>query len=92
MQPEARDAAYLWDMLETARIIRDLMAGVEFVHYERNRPMQMSVERGLEIIGEIARKISEPFRKQHPEIPWRRIIGQRNVIAHEYGEIKQEAL
>jgi uncharacterized protein with HEPN domain len=26
----------------------------------------------------------------HPEIPWGRIIAQRNVLAHEYGEIEDE--
>jgi predicted nucleotidyltransferase len=24
----------------------------------------------------------------HPEIPWRKIIAQRNVLAHEYGEVE----
>jgi uncharacterized protein with HEPN domain len=28
----------------------------------------------------------------HSEIPWRAIIAQRNVLAHEYGEIKQERM
>jgi uncharacterized protein with HEPN domain len=29
---------------------------------------------------------------KHPEIPWRRIIGQRNILAHEYGEILVERI
>jgi len=28
----------------------------------------------------------------HPEIPWREIIGQRNILAHEYGQIDHELL
>ena len=28
----------------------------------------------------------------HPEIPWRNIIGQRNILAHEYGQIDHELL
>ena len=46
----------------------------------------------IEIIGEAARNVSDEVKRAHPEIPWRRIISQRNVLAHEYGEIKQERI
>jgi uncharacterized protein with HEPN domain len=46
----------------------------------------------LEIIGEAAGRVATSFRNAHPEIPWRQIIGQRNVLIHEYGEIKQERI
>ena len=46
----------------------------------------------LEIIGEAASRVSTSFRNAHPEIPWRQIIGQRNILIHEYGEIKQERI
>jgi uncharacterized protein with HEPN domain len=46
----------------------------------------------LEIIGEAAGRVSALFRNTHPEISWRQIIGQRNVLIHEYGEIKQERI
>jgi uncharacterized protein with HEPN domain len=32
------------------------------------------------------------IKLKHPEIPWRRIIGQRNILAHEYGEILVERI
>ncbi len=49
-------------------------------------------ERCLEMIGEAARRVSSEFQEKHPEIPWREIIGQRNILAHEYGEIDYEIL
>ena len=49
-----------------------------------------AVERQLQIIGEAARRVSPAFREAHPEIPWRRIIGQRNVLVHEYDDIAAE--
>jgi uncharacterized protein with HEPN domain len=52
--------------------------------------LRYAVERPIEVIGEAARHISGPFKMKHPEIPWGRIIGQRNVLAHEYGEILLE--
>ena len=87
-----RDAAYLWDMLDAALTVHEFTANVRFDSYNRNRMLQFAVERAIEIIGEAARNISDEFKQNHPEIPWRGIIAQRNVIAHEYGEIKQERI
>jgi len=92
MLPEERDAAYLWDMLDAARAIESFVAGVRAEDYARNRQLQYAVERALEIIGEAARRVSDSLRGAHQEIPWQPIIGQRNVLAHEYGEIRQERI
>lgn len=92
MQPNERDAAYLWDMLDSARMLEQLISGLEFPQYSTDRKTQLAVERSLEIIGEAAGKVSAEFRDAHPEISWRQIIGQRNVLIHEYGEIKQERI
>ena len=82
------DAAYLWDMLDAARAIAEFVAGRSLADYEENRLLRGVVERHVEIIGEAARHVSESFRDAHPEIPWRPIIAQRHVLAHDYGEIK----
>lgn len=92
MRPDERDAAYLWDMLDAAQSIRDFVQGVDYLNYAGNRQLQMAVERGIEIIGEAARSVSDSFKQAHPEIPWRGVIAQRNVITHEYGEIKQDRI
>jgi uncharacterized protein with HEPN domain len=92
MQPDQRDSAYLWDMLDAARTVEQLSSGLDFTQYSNDRRTQLAVERSLEIIGEAAGRVSASFCNAHPEIPWRQIIGQRNVLIHEYGEIKQERI
>ena len=87
MQPESKDAAYLWDMLDAARAVQSFIASRSFLDYESDRMLRGAVERHIEIIGEAANRISRGFRAAHPEIPWRQIIAQRNVLTHEYGEI-----
>ncbi|HEX9654404.1 MAG TPA: HepT-like ribonuclease domain-containing protein [bacterium] len=34
----------------------------------------------------------QKLKQNHPEIPWDRIIAQRNVLAHEYGEVLLERI
>lgn len=92
MPPDERDASFLWDMLDAARTIQQFTSGVIFDAYIKNRMMQLAVEREIEIIGEAARNVSAQFKDAHPEIQWNSIIAQRNVIAHEYGEIKHERI
>jgi uncharacterized protein with HEPN domain len=92
LRPEDPDAAYLWDMLETARTVQGFIADVSYAAYLQDRMRQLAVERAIEIIGEAARHVSRSFRNAHPEIPWHPIIAQRHILAHEYGEIQQERI
>lgn len=92
MQPETNDTSYLWDMLDAALAIHQFVAGKSFKDYTSDRLLRGAVERHVEIIGEAARNISAGFQEQHPEIPWPKIISQRHVLAHEYGEIKHERI
>ncbi len=92
MPPNKQDAAYLWDMLDAARAIGEFAAGKRYRDYQSDRMLRGAVERHVEIIGEAANKISEAFRSAHPQIPWRGIINQRNVLVHEYGEIRHDLM
>jgi uncharacterized protein with HEPN domain len=87
MRPDSGDAAYLWDMREHAQRVIEMVAGIDLKQYARDQKTRMAVERGIEIIGEAARHVSSALRQAHPEIPWSRIIGQRNVLIHEYGAV-----
>ena len=85
MRSETRDAAYLWDMLEAAHSVRDFVKDVTAEEFLEDRMIQAAVEREVEIIGEAARRISDAFKEAHPEVPWRNIVGMRNLLAHEFG-------
>ncbi|MHB8799510.1 MAG: HepT-like ribonuclease domain-containing protein [Thermoanaerobaculia bacterium] len=87
MRPEDRDAAYLWDMRDAARMARDLIAGMSLEAFLEDRRTQLAVERVLELVGEAARRVSIGLRDAHPELPWRSIVGLRNILVHDYGEI-----
>jgi len=92
MQPADRDAAYLWDMLQACREIRGFTQGVKWADFKADRKLCLAVERVLEIIGEAARRVSDRFQAGHPQIPWHRLRGMRNILAHEYGQIDHEII
>ncbi|MFH1744050.1 MAG: DUF86 domain-containing protein [bacterium] len=92
MRPDDKDMARLWDMLDAARAAVEFTGGLRFEVFLKDRKTRNAVERNLEIIGEAARGVSQETRHSYPDIPWQSIIGLRNVIAHEYGEILYEKI
>jgi uncharacterized protein with HEPN domain len=77
-------------MLDAALAVQSFVQGRTLEDYLNDRMLRSAVERNIELIGEAARRVSDGFRQAHPEIPWRAIIGQRNILAHEYGEVRPE--
>lgn len=94
MRPEDRDVAYLWDMQTAVQdVIRILgaLSAQEFGDAE-HETVRLAVERKLEILGEAARRTSNALRAAHPEIPWKEVIGLRNVISHQYDKIDYDVI
>jgi uncharacterized protein with HEPN domain len=92
MQPDERDPALLWDMMQAAKEILEFTENLNFKQFEKNKVIRYAVERQILVIGEAAKKISAALKEKNPHIPWEAIIGQRNILAHEYGEILVERI
>ena len=80
-------------------LIEQYTENISFEAFEQDRKTIDAVIRNFEIIGEASNKLPEEFRKKYPEVPWRSIIGLRNVLIHDYlgvditavwGNLKQE--
>jgi len=92
MLPNEDDMARLWDMLDAAKAATEFTKGKLFEDFMSDRMLRNAIERNLEIIGEAAKHVSQASRDNVPDIPWKAMIALRNVISHEYGEIKYERL
>lgn len=92
MRPESGDLALLWDMREHASKLVELLAGMDEADFLQDENVRLITERRIEIIGEAANHVSPQLRAKHPEVPWRQITAQRNVIIHAYGDIIPERL
>jgi uncharacterized protein with HEPN domain len=85
------DRERLLDILEAIeRIDRYAVRGREA--FEHNELIQSWITHQLQIIGEAAARITPDLRENHPEVPWREIIGMRNVLTHGYFEIDLDAV
>jgi uncharacterized protein with HEPN domain len=92
MPLDFRDPAYLFDMVEVGKKVLGYIQKKDYEDFLRDDLLQDAVERNLTILGEAARKLSEQFKRENPDIPWRRIIGLRNILVHEYEDIDYEEI
>jgi uncharacterized protein with HEPN domain len=87
MQPEQKDLAYIWDISEACKDIEQFVLNIRFVDFAANKLIRFAVERQIMVIGEAANHLSDSFKAGNSDIPWNKIIGMRNILAHDYGEV-----
>ncbi len=82
--PDKRgDILRLADLLSAMRKIRDFTDGGHDA-FLSSEVIQDAVIRNLEIIGEVAGKMSPELRNAHPEVPWAKMRGFASLAKHEY--------
>ncbi len=85
MRGPEKDRAALEDMLRYARRARrHSAAGRQAFDDDLTRD---GILFELAIVGEAANRLSNELRSTHPEVPWRRIIDQRNILVHVYDQL-----
>jgi uncharacterized protein with HEPN domain len=77
----------LRDMLDHASEAVDMARGHHRSDLDRDRQFRFALTHLVEIVGEAAAHISEPFRLAHPNIPWKTIVGVRNRLIHGYSQV-----
>jgi uncharacterized protein with HEPN domain len=82
-----RDKQYLQDIIEAAKLAAGYVADVTREDFYQDIEKQDAVIRRLEIIGEASRRLSEEIKAAYPDVPWRKMIGMRNIIIHEYDDV-----
>jgi len=83
---------FVQDMLEAIGKVERYTAGLTYEQFEANDMVMDAVVRNLEIIGEAARHIPEDLRSRYTGVDWRRVVGFRNIVIHEYFDVDIEII
>ncbi len=87
---ERKPLQMLEDMLDAAEKIFNYTAEMSFKDFMSNDLVMDAVIWNFQIIGEAASKLPLHFRIHNSQIDWKRIIGFRHCIVHEYFQIDHE--
>ncbi len=71
-------------MRDAARRAASYVADITLEEFRASTMRQDAVMHCLSVIGEAAKWVEPETRERLPEIEWRRIIGMRNFLMHEY--------
>lgn len=75
---------YLQDIIAACDAIEIFIAGLTKDVVLNNDLILSAVLRKLEIIGEASSRLSPELHSNHTEVEWNKIIGFRNILAHQY--------
>jgi uncharacterized protein with HEPN domain len=74
-------------MLVHAEEAAILLRGMREATFRKRKVVQWATVRLLEVIGEAANRIPREVQQRHPAIPWSKIVGLRNRLAHGYDAV-----
>jgi uncharacterized protein with HEPN domain len=80
------------DILEAISRIQRYLEGMDQAGFIGDERTMDAVVRNFGIIGEAVIHLPEQVRMLHPELPWSRMRGLRNLVIHEYFGVSPEIL
>lgn len=83
---------YTQDIIISIRRIKKYTKGLSFEEFAKDQMKIDAVVRNFEVIGEAIKSLAKMAREEYSEIPWKKIIGLRNKITHEYFAIELEII
>jgi uncharacterized protein with HEPN domain len=75
---------YLRHILDEISYIEGAICGIEEADFLADETLKRSFVRSIEIIGEAAKKVPLDFKDKHSDVDWKRIIGMRDKLIHDY--------
>ncbi len=78
------DLVFVGHMLDMARKAHDKTQGKSRPDFDQDENLRMALAHLIQVIGEAARRVGEPFQQNHPTVPWQQIIGMRHKVVHDY--------
>ena len=92
MREPARDKGRLQDILQAIEYVKQFTEGLSYEDFLKDKRTYFAIVKNVEIVGEAAYMLSNDFKAQHTELPWKAIINMRHVLVHGYTNILPEVL
>ncbi|NER35174.1 MAG: DUF86 domain-containing protein [Oscillatoria sp. SIO1A7] len=76
------------DILAAIACIQRRTIGMTFEAFEADDTITKACLYDFIIIGEAANSVPDEIKSYYPHVPWQLMVNMRNVIAHEYFQVK----
>lgn len=92
MPKERNITDFLNDILDAVYKAEEFIKDMSYEEFQKDSKTIFAVIRALEIIGEASTHIKEELRKEYNKIPWKRMVGMRNILIHHYFGFSQQII
>ncbi len=83
---------YVQDILDSIADVEEFVGDLSFEDFKKDKRTLYAVIRGIEIIGEAAKKIPTSIRDMYTDIPWKDMAGMRDKLIHDYFGVDAKVL
>ena len=78
------DFIFIEHIIDAIKKIEKYTESININEFINNELIQDGVIRNFEIIGEATKKLSKEFIGKYTGIPWKKVAGMRDILAHDY--------
>ena len=90
MRNQHRDTVVLRKILSETDMAEALLGDAGIEDFLADELLKRAVSMTVINIGELVKGLSDEFRAEHSEIPWKAIAGMRDIAAHKYLTLRME--
>ena len=84
MKGKLGDKVRLLHVLDAIHETESYLKGISYEQFLENSEKRFATLKQVEIIGEACNALTDELKAAHPLVPWKPIIGFRNISIHEY--------
>ena len=84
MRGKPGDEIRLQHILSSIIEVEKYLHGITFEQFIENSEKHFATIKQIEIIGEACNALTDDLKNSQQDIPWRAIVGFRNISIHEY--------
>src|SRR5687768_3004669 len=79
-----RDRQWLEDVVQILDSLEVAIAGHTESDFLADENFRFAVAQRLTVVGEAANRVTAELKGRYPLVPWKQMIGLRNILVHQY--------
>ncbi|MCR4307422.1 MAG: DUF86 domain-containing protein [Candidatus Berkelbacteria bacterium] len=79
--------AFIYEISQAIIQVELYLAQANIEEFMQDRKLKDAVIYRLTVIGEASAQITKDYISEHPNIPWKDIVGMRHKLIHDYSEV-----